>query len=619
MTRVVLLAACASFPVAGLWGQTPPPAQVPSFRSGVDVIQLDVTVLDKDHQPVRGLTASDFTILELGKPQQIVAFAAIDVARPAEQSAPWMRDAPVDVVSNDVENRRLVTIVMDDAYTAFEPDHMKRAKQIARTAVDELGPGDLGAVVFTFLGRSQNFTSDRSQLLSAIDSFTPKTSSGGPPVVCMPIHRSCDVDTLAAVAKTLVSAPPGRKVVVLISGGRQFTFGEIGQPTSRNEAPELDELFRDLQRANVTVYAFDAHGLQTLGPSAASSESTRSTFTQNDSLYSFAASTGGRAYSNTNDPAALVAGAFRETSSYYLVGFQSSQPAGSRGYRKVDVKVNRPGAEVRTRSGYYAPDTSGRPPAASAVNGLPGGDLPLHVTAAPFAVPGRRESEVLVITRIEPASQPQGSRRVELAVSAFDGDMKAYGTHRQTLDIVSLPGSSARAPDVPSQLPLRPGRYMLQVAATSAGHTGTVFVDVEVPDFAKDRFSASGLLLQAMPPIPAGDRPAASNLVPIVPTTARAWRASDRVTAFLRLYQGGKDRIVPALMTTRLTDARNAVVSNQEGELEVGQFGEERAADYRINVPIAHLSPGEYLLTIEAKLGARKVQRSARFTIVQEP
>jgi hypothetical protein len=61
------------------------------------------------------------------------------------------------------------------------------------------------------------------------------------------------------------------------------------------------------------------------------------------------------------------------------------------------------------------------------------------------------------------------------------------------------------------------------------------------------------------------------------------------------------------------------VASNQEGELEVGQFGDDRAADYRINVPIAHLPPGEYLLTIEAKLGARKVQRSARFTIIQEP
>ena len=63
--------------------------------------------------------------------------------RRSQSSAPWMRDAPLDVVSN-AENRRLVTIVMDDAYTKLEPDIMKRAKQIARNAIDQLGPGRSG-------------------------------------------------------------------------------------------------------------------------------------------------------------------------------------------------------------------------------------------------------------------------------------------------------------------------------------------------------------------------------------------------------------------------------------------------------------------------------------------
>jgi VWFA-related protein len=144
-----------------------PQNPAPTFRTGVDIVQLDVTVLDKDRHPVRGLTADDFTILEKGKPQPIVAFSPVDVPAPPATAAPWIRDAPLDVVSN-AENRRLVAIVMDDAYTKLEPDVMKRAKQIARTAIDQLGPGDLAAVVFTFLGRSQNFTADRSQLLQSI-------------------------------------------------------------------------------------------------------------------------------------------------------------------------------------------------------------------------------------------------------------------------------------------------------------------------------------------------------------------------------------------------------------------------------------------------------------------
>ena len=60
-----------------------PQTPLPTFRTGVDVVQLDVTVLDKDRHPVRGLTADDFTILERGKPQSIVAFSAVDVPAPA--------------------------------------------------------------------------------------------------------------------------------------------------------------------------------------------------------------------------------------------------------------------------------------------------------------------------------------------------------------------------------------------------------------------------------------------------------------------------------------------------------------------------------------------------------
>jgi hypothetical protein len=66
--------------------------QVPSrpqqtFRTGVDVIQLDVSVLDKDRRPVRGLTASDFTVTEDGQTRPVVAFKAIDLPAPAPAPA----------------------------------------------------------------------------------------------------------------------------------------------------------------------------------------------------------------------------------------------------------------------------------------------------------------------------------------------------------------------------------------------------------------------------------------------------------------------------------------------------------------------------------------------------
>lgn len=599
--RVVVVAASAVVFVALLRAQAPvsPPGQLPTFRTSVDVVELDVTVLDKDRHPVKGLTAADFTVLERGKPQAIVAFTSIDVPAPRPVSAPWMRDAPVDVVSN-AENRRLVTIVMDDAYTKLEPDIMKRAKQIARTAVDQMGPSDLGSVVFTFFGRAQNFTADRTQLIAAIDSYTPKTIAGEPPAVCMPRHRSCDVETLATVASTLLTAPPGRKVVILISGGRGFTFGEMGEPSSRNESRELGEMFTNLQRANATVYAFDAHGLEVgQGP--------------NPSLYSFAESTGGRAFVNTNDPASHVSGALLESSNYYLVGFQSSDPRTDGGFRKIEVKVNRPGLEVRTRTGYYAPKKRATKPAGEIINGLPGGDLPLHVTAAPFAVPGRREAEVIITARMEPLSGAARTTKVALAATAIDTDAKSYGTQRQTMEITAPPGARFH-PDLQSHIPLPPGRFMVRLNAESEGRTGTVFVDVEVPDFAKNPLSLSGLVLQRASAARVADKVIA-DLVPVAPTTVRKFDTSDEVTVFLRVYQGGKSRVVPVRMSARVTDERNKETSKQDAVIEVGDFGDTRTADYRVRLPVAHLAPGAYILEVEALAGARRLKRSARFTV----
>jgi len=604
-----------------LQAQAPgPQTQLPIFRTGVDVVEIDVTVLDKDRHPVKGLTADDFTILDRGKPQPIVAFSAVDVPPPVSYSAPWMREAPIDVVSN-VENRRLVTIVMDDAYTEFNPDNGKRAKQIARNAVDELGPADLAAVVFTFMGRSQNFTSDRSRLLAAIDSYLPKQRGGEPPLPCFgphqPTQRKCDIETLGGVAEALSGAPPGRKVVVLISGGRAFSFG--GPGATENETPDLSKLFRNLQRANVTVYAFDARGL--LPPGGMSAESQRlpdpttpsSSLTENESLYTFAASTGGRAIANTNDPQSHVPDVFRESSTYYFIGFRAATDSNEKLLRKIDVRVNRPAVQVQTRNGYYSPGKTSV--ARDVINGIPSGDLPLYVTVAPLAVPGRREAEMILATRMAPPERVTAPRPVELTTTAYDSEGKSHGTLRQTMTIAPMAGAPVQ-PELPGHFPLRPGRYMIRTAATSDGGSGAVYADVDVPDFAKDPLSASGLILERRPGPPTREK-SLSDLVPVVPTTQRRFLASDDVAVFLRIYQGGKGRIVPVRMTARVRNEQNAVASNHEGMFEVENFSSNRSADFEVTLPLAHLAPGDYLLEVEAQSGARHVIRTARFAVVR--
>jgi VWFA-related protein len=599
--------------------------QLPTFRTGIDVVELDVTVLDKDRHPVKGLTAGDFTILDCGKPQPIVAFSEVDVPPPVSYPASWMREAPLDVVSN-LENRRLVTIVMDDAYTDVSPGMMTRAKQIARNAVDQLGPDDLASVIFTFMGRAQNFTSDRSRLLSAIDSYVPKQRGGEAPLPCWSAGtatpgftpprggvgtRKCDIEALAGIAEVLAASPPGRKVVIFISGGRQFNFGG-GASGISSDVPDLTKVFRGLQRANITVYAFDARGLMAPNMSAGQPLPNPGTLDENESLYTFAANTGGRTIANTNDPQSQVSDVFRESSSYYFIGFQTTASAKDNELHKVEVRINRPGVQAQTRRGYYP---AGNVASGEVINGLPSGTLPVHAPAAVVAMPRARDAEVIIAARVDPTTPSTTPRTIELSAMATDLEGKPKGTERRRITVAAAAGSY-KWPDLRAHLRLSPGRYVVQVAAKAEDEAGAAVIDVDVPSFSKDALSASSLILQRRPS-PVIEDKALAALLPFLPTAEREFRSSDDVAVFLRIYEGGKDRIVPVRMSATVKNDKNAGVSNYESTVEATNFSDARSADYEVSLPLAQLSAGEYLLEVDARSGARSVTRTARFSVVK--
>ena len=158
-----------------------PPAQTPTFRTGVDAVQLDVSVLDKDRRPVRGLTAADFTVLDNGKPRQIVTFSAVELPvlpAPAFDAAQRVEAIASDVTSNDLPDGRLVVILIDPFLERVmvpgrrgiaDPPGITAMRATAARVVDSLGPGDVAAVAHTFYGVPQNFTADKARLKRAID------------------------------------------------------------------------------------------------------------------------------------------------------------------------------------------------------------------------------------------------------------------------------------------------------------------------------------------------------------------------------------------------------------------------------------------------------------------
>ena len=158
-----------------------------------------------------------------------------------------------------------------------------------------------------------------------------------------------------------------------------------------------------------------------------------------------------------------------------------------------------------------------------------------------------------------------------------------------------------------SRFALPPGRYELRLGAhrLADGVAGSVYADVEVPDFAKAPLSLSGVMIEVSPQIAAAPGKEFATLLPIVPTSSREFRTTDRASGLLRIYQGGEGAVAPVTIVVRLVNDRDEEIVNSVETLAPDRFGgATRAADYRFVIPTASLAPGEYLVTFDVTAGA---------------
>ena len=650
------------------------PSQPPAtFRTGVDLVEVDVSVLDKDRRPVRGLTKESFTILEDGKPRPVVAFAPVDLAEreAAPARASWVREVTPDVTANSMRAEGRLVVIMFDWSIRFADQIL--AKRIATAAVDALGPDDLAAVVFSSgfgnAGTAQNFTADRARLLNSINrswavaAYNPPLGPGRDPRNenemmiedpegylsgdCM--CRACVPETIARVADAVRDVRGRRKTLIFI--GTYFRPEESLQgPMSRQggaggflRSPEIapvrpgvcsaplddarEKMVRAASLANLTIQTFDPVGLETrlnspLGGSMAGQRE------RQEGLAVPADLTGGRTVMNTETPEAHIPAVFAESRSYYLLAFAPSDPRPSGKLHKIEVKVDRPGVTVRTRTGYVTEParvtggmTIGSPETIAALKGImPRADVPLSVTVAPFAIPGKSESALAIVlgARQQVAAESAAkTATVKLLTAAFGWDGKSADAVDQTIGVTSRPDASGTSRyEVVSRLTVKPGRYEVRVALDAAtNQRGSVYTFVDVPDFAKQPLSLSGVVLSVSPGVSSAGREAFANLLPVVPTAQREFARTDRATAFLQIYQDAGNPPQPASVTARIADTSDRIVLDQVTPLPADRFAGNRGADYRLDLPLDRLERGEYLLTIEAARGPQTARRGVRFTV----
>jgi len=648
-------------------GQSSAAPQQPVFRVGVDVTQLDVSVLDRDRKPIRGLTAADFSVTESGKAQTVVGVSEIALPGPEDLPAAWLHLVPADVETNFLGDRlrdsRLVVIVMDDAVVPFDDESaIDAARAVGRTAVSRLGPLDLASVVYTrAAGFSQDFTADHDKLLQAIEAFQPR-----PPVDVpfpppggfategdMQRHDEANrwsrcemlrpsVPTLLAVTRGVAGITERRKTVIYISTGEPVAV-------NANDCISIDarELFSVAQRANVNIYAIDPSGLHALdvpftglGRNGRPGRGAGSTFQRGaanlDFLSIVSENTGGTAVVNTTDFDDGLDRIFEENGSYYLLGYQSTNQERDGKFRRIDVHVARPGATVRARRGYFGPTAAQSSAGAAGKDAATPSDLlriglgiapglTLRIGLAPFAIAGvepgsRRTTVAMTLGLREPAPKAPLDEEMTVIISATkDGGGVAAEMAPHRVAFTLEPTSGEVVPhEWSSRLDLPPGRYEVRANAHSKIYDrgASIYGAVEVPDFTKPGVSLSGVVFALPPDGPAGTDAAFATLLPMAPTTERSFARGQHVTVFVRVYQGGDQALAPVALKTEVLDGRDASRFDTTATLAVDRFDVFRAADYRLDLPTVDLQSGPHLLDIQALLaGGNTARRDVPFFV----
>jgi VWFA-related protein len=638
------------------------------FREGIDLVQLDVVVLDRQRRPVTGLTAADFTILEDGQTRDVQAFAAITLPPPVVTSgAAWAREVAPDVISNQFEDEgRVVVVLFDHSIPVGEPT--VRARSIAHAAIDALGAKDVAAIIhgspFGNNGREQNITADRSRLRSAIDATFMGGVTGGDSGACM--CGLCALEGLEEIAQSLERVSGRHKSIlfigsdIIINDNSLQIRANFSLCQGRADLPR-DDLMRALDRSNVTLHTLDPLGLRTLQanadsrqprpPGAAAAELQR----QAD-IGVFPAYTGGRTVLNTNGPESLMPEIFGESQSYYLLGFERPTTGRPGERRRISVRVNRDDVIVRSRTGYWVPTAGAAPstaatPTAEAITELfPRSDLPLTLALTPRFQPDGAQT---VDVSLGIADGGADARTFDVAIGVFDHRARHVETRNLSVGVpASAPGVLPSPALARSSLTLEPGRYEIRVGVEdqASGKVGSVYGYVDIdkdeavgmggisiatgPSGPVGPLGPSGASRGAAGPSgpsgaswgPAGPSgPSGASRGPAGPSGAsgaetstlrRVFAQSEAVTATTQVRRLDPRR-GSVVLRARITDTSDRVI--REIAQPVEQLTDAGVAEVTLPLPVADLGPGRYLLTIEATQEDRSTRRALPFEVTPAP
>jgi VWFA-related protein len=519
-----------------------------TFSTTANLVIVDITVKDKAGNAINNLKASDFTVLEDGKPQKIVVFEAQALSlTPAPPEPPPTIDdlndlpePPKTTITTQkpgqvqYHDKRLMVLFFDFSSMAM-PEQLRVQEAATKFLDEQITPSDLVSIMLftSTIQVKTDFTDNRNTLREIINNLPIGEMSelaedadtgddngedtGAAFVADETEFNIYNTDRkLAAIEDAVrkLSALPEKKALLYFSSGVSRTGVE-------NQA-QLEASINAAVKANVAIFPIDARGLMAVPPGGGASKgSSRGTGIFNGSvqnaqraainnsqetLSTLAADTGGKAFLDSNDLSAGIVAAQKEFRSYYILGYYATNTALDGKYRRITVKLTTNlSAKLEHRQGYWADKVwgkfNGQDKERQLMEALSAGDpmteLPLalevdyfRVAPSAYFVPVSLKVPGTVITLAQKAGG--GETQFDFLGQIQDERKNVVGSVR---DLIKVKLDSAGAERLAHRnfhydagFTLGPGRYRMKflVRENQSGKMGTFDTSFVVPDLAAD-------------------------------------------------------------------------------------------------------------------------------------
>ena len=657
------------------------------FKANAELVLTNVVVRDaKTGDLVRGLTQNDFKVFENGKPQQISSFdfQTVEMATPLNEAtisglAAGLKgpgtQAAVVAKPEDLRNHRLIVMFFD--LTSMQPEDLDRCVKAARDFLtNKMQPADLVALVSLdqTLKVDQDFTADKAVLANEVGIYngtegqgfaegaTANTNQAEDATGYTPdeseyndLNTDRELFALRAISKSLEKITE-KKSLLYFSGG-------ISRDGIENQA-SLRAAVNSAVRANLSIYSVDTRGLEAVSPlgnastgsargsgafnGSALTNNMNANFASQEVMATLSSDTGGKAFFDSNDFAPAFAQVQRDTSAYYAIGFHSSNPARDGKYRKLTIKIDRPGVKIEYRPGYYAPadfkhagrEDRERELEEELASDLPATDVAVYLDAMYFRLD---ENRLFVpVSLIVPGSQipfvkggDKDKATLDIIGEVRDEVKRPIGSARETVKLNLDAGLQARQKNIEytTSFDLPPGTYHLKfvVRENQTGRMGSFEADITLPDMKKQPLKMSSIVLasarqpskKTSPLVRAGEE--------YIPNISHVFRQNQHLYLLYEVYGPSKEKPVEGqpkgakagidlLSSLELIQGSTKVYETALVQAKAVNVEGRDAVAVELDVPLEGLKPGSYVCQLNVIDDAGGSFAFPRFAVlVREP